>query len=102
MFWNISGKLSQQDVIVCLLQATFYSSPELVLPPVYGSKVVITPLGPLEPSDVQIVVCVPPGKLLFTEDRNKQRYQLPFSCVAGIDVPLLRSPRNWCMDVAGP
>jgi hypothetical protein len=41
---------------------TFYSSPLIILPPMPGSKVVITPQGPLEPSEVQIVVCVPQGK----------------------------------------
>jgi hypothetical protein len=58
------------------MQDTFYSSPELVSPPVSGSKVVITPVEPLKPSDVQIVVCVPPGKLPFNDDMNKQSYHL--------------------------
>jgi hypothetical protein len=54
------------------MQDKFGSSPELIVPSVSGSKVVITPQKPLKPPDVQIVVCVPPGKLLFSEDMNKK------------------------------
>jgi hypothetical protein len=64
--------------MMCRLQFTFDSPPVIIMPPVSGSQVVITPNNPLEASEVQIVVCVPPGKLCFTEDKVRK---LPYICI---------------------
>lgn len=59
-FVEISKSL--QIVPLCLLQFTYDSPPLLIVPPQPGSVVVIKSENPLEPLEVQIVICVPPGK----------------------------------------
>lgn len=50
-------------MVMCLLQDVFVLPPLIILPATGGSVVVIKSANPLEPLEVEIVICFLPGKL---------------------------------------